>query len=113
MIAIPNMEKPKSCAECPIRIAELFGVYYEGKDEKCKRIKITGCDSSKYNGNTLAEDHKLMYKDCPLIDIVTCGECKWCEIRETANYIPFFYCLSDGISVKDTDYCSWGERRSE
>ena len=68
-VYIPNMEKPRSCDKCPIRIAELFGVYYDSKDGKSKRIKITGCDSSKYNGKTIAEEEKMMYDHCPLIEI--------------------------------------------
>lgn len=112
MIAIPNMDKPMNCDKCPIRIAELFGVYY--KDGKSKRIKITGCDSSKYNGNTLAEDHKLMYKDCPIIDIVQCKDCKWGDTGIDEEGKPFWKCI--GIhygGTKPTDFCSYGERRSE
>ena len=105
MIAIPNMEKPKNCAECPIRIAELFGVHYDN-DGKSHRIKITGCSSSKYNGNTLAEDRRLMYKDCPLNDIVTCGECK-----RSGTDGEHTFCMWLGALRKPTDFCSYGERR--
>ena len=69
MIAIPNMEKPKSCKECPIRIAETMGVYYDSKSDEYKRVKITGCDEAKYHTKTLGEGYKMMYKDCPLIEI--------------------------------------------
>lgn len=44
--------------------------------------------------------------DCPLIDIVTCGECKWWnEETHGCNRNP---------SVEpwwETDFCSYGERR--
>ena len=58
----------------------------------------------------------MAIEEAPTIDaveVVRCRHCKWCELRMTANYIPFYYCLSDGISVKDTDYCSYGEREGE
>ena len=69
MIAIPNMEKPKSCNECPIRIAETVGIYYDNKSDEFKRVKITGCNESKYHTKTLGEGYKVMYKDCPLIEV--------------------------------------------
>ena len=61
MIAIPNTDKPKGCIDCPVNdmVCELW--------TEVANIKA----------------HK--HKDCPLIDIVTCGECKWkeeCTITE-------------------------------
>ncbi len=47
MIAIPNMEKPKNCWECPLYDSEYPWT----------------CD--------------LFDAYCPLIDIVRCGECKY------------------------------------
>ena len=76
MIAIPNMEKPKSCWECPLYDSEYPWT----------------CD--------------LFDAYCPLIDIVTCGECKWWnEETHGCNRNP---------SVEpwwETDFCSYGERR--
>ena len=56
-IYIPNMEKPEYCRVCHERL-------------KCKQ----------YDGEILHTPD-----DCPLIDIVTCGECIWkeeCTITE-------------------------------
>lgn len=80
MIAIPNMEKPKSCDDC----------MFEGEDWGC----------------TINLDWKLrtmeeVYKACPLIEIVRCGECIWkeeCTITE----------LWGGRG-----FCPSGERRAE
>ena len=83
MIAIPNTDKPKGCIDCPVNdmVCELW--------TEVANIKA----------------HK--HKDCPLIDIVTCGECKYYE-RE--------YCRLDPFWERDTepnDFCSRGERKEE
>lgn len=105
MIAIPNMSKPESCDKCPIHIAQVVGIYCDDKDGKLKRVKITGCDSSKYNGNTLAEDYKLMYKDCPIIDIVECWECEYYQGHEK-------YCEIDHFA-REHGFCYSGKRRKD
>lgn len=69
MIVIPNMEKPESCNGCPIRIGETVSIYYDSRSDEFKRVKITGCDESKYHTKTLGEGYEMMYKDCPLIEI--------------------------------------------
>lgn len=46
-------------------------------------------------------------------ELVRCKDCEHCEKRRTANYIPFFYCLMQECSVKDNDYCSYGERKEQ
>ena len=61
MIAIPNMKKPKGCIDCP--------------------VNDMACELWTEVANIKAHKHK----DCPLIDIVTCGECIWkeeCTITE-------------------------------
>lgn len=82
MIAIPNIRKPQNCAECPISaLSEFSGIV---------------CKLNRNNDKS----------NCPLIDIVTCGECVLHD---------------DGIcrrpkwamGVEPTDFCSYGERRSE
>ena len=87
MIAIPNMEKPKSCDDC----------MFEGEDWGC----------------TINLDWKLrtmeeVYKYCPLIEIVRCEECKhFNEETHGCNRNP---------SVNawwETDFCSYGERRTD
>ena len=81
MIVIPNMEKPKSCDDCT----------FEGEDWGCVIIP------DAWWLRTMEE----VYKHCPLIDIVTCGECIWkeeCTITE----------LWGGRG-----FCPSGERRAE
>lgn len=76
-IYIPNMEKPKNCKVCPFTCEKL--AFFDGKNRP---------------------------QGCPLIDIVTCGEC---------------VLYDDGIcrrpkwamGVEPTDFCKYGERRSE
>lgn len=91
MIAISNMEMPKDCWEC-----QMFGTW-EGVGE-----------FSCFLGAKV-KDIDIRPTDCPLIDIVRCGECKWydkdfkdCNIRD-----------SYGWEYKPTDFCSHGERRTK
>lgn len=78
MIAIPNMKMLKSCNEC---MSECINIPLECYPD----------------GDTVP--------DCPLIDIVTCGECKqldhtkWCDL--------FLHYMNDD------DFCSYGERRAD
>ena len=86
MIAIPNMEKPKDCKECQWHLD-----FYIEDEQVGGLCTITEKDDKE---NT-----------CPLIDIVTCGECKqldntkWCDL--------FLHYMNDD------DFCSYGERRAD
>lgn len=108
MIAIPNMDMPKNITRCSIKI----------NPEECACVY-----TDKVFEETLALilDHPC--DDCPLIDIVTCGECKWWD-RDGDR--PFGYCHAEKhcyfstnweISIyrtyKSDHFCSDGERRSE
>lgn len=88
MIAIPDMSKPKNCAEC-FRIL------------KCKAVPrwVTADDS--------------IPKSCPLIDIVTCGECKWSYIDE--KYEGTLWCKVHfhHYRVNSDGFCNYGERRKD
>lgn len=113
----------KVCGKCSgiVRFVRSGGIMEDRDCETCVHAKPFGgwydnrCDvwECEYINRKEAIEAYKARRDDPLIEIVRCGECKWCETRETANYIPFLYCLSKGISVKDTDYCSWGERRAD
>ena len=85
MIAIPNMSKPKHCGMCEFQ-------------DMCACILLR--EPIPNNLNVLP--------DCPLIDIVRCGECKYFnEETHGCNRNP---------SVNawwESDFCSYGERRSE
>ena len=91
MIAIPNMEKPKSCNECRYKMWTMNETFCNLLD------KMLGDEDIR--------------PDCPLIDIVTCGECKWGDMGIDEEGKLFWKCL--GIhygGTKPTDFCSYGER---
>ena len=79
-IYIPNMDKPKSCWECPFYDSEYPWT----------------CD--------------LFDTYCPIIDIVTCGECKYWSIDEQG--VAWCEHAIGGLTEPD-DFCSYGERRNE
>ena len=90
MIAIPNMEKPKSCWECRLM------------DGEANCLVTDEGISSKQEGS---------HPDCPLIDIVQCKDCKWGDTGIDEEGKPFWKCI--GIhygGTKPTDFCSYGER---
>ena len=76
MIAMPNMEKPKNCQMC-------FNL-------KCDHFVSFG----------------FYEHDCPLIEIVRCGECA----RRKKNG----FCLEHNrYERNDDNFCSYGERRAD
>jgi len=84
MIAIPNMDKPKECKECQWHLD-----FYIEDEQVGGLCTITEKDDRE--------------NDCPLIDIVTCGEC--IHYRGDHNY-----CDNDYFA-KENGFCSYGERR--
>jgi hypothetical protein len=62
--------------------------------ETCDMCPIEGCE---YINGKFA---------CPLIEIVTCGECKKVDTKKCPMY-------SAGWGYTDDDWCSEGERRSD
>ena len=84
MIAIPNMEKPKRCGECDL------------------------WSNCFYPKNPYAEQDDYIADDCPLIDIVTCGECKWLGVDDG---MPFCYWWLR--EIEPNVFCSYGERRAD
>ena len=86
MIAIPNMDRPKSCQVCPI-----FLWCYTANDWKG-------------------------YEHCPIIEIIPCkecknshmtygGQCKYCDL-ERDDDDNFIECYFDG-----DHFCSYGARK--
>lgn len=101
MIAIPNMEKPKNITRCSYKI----------NPEECKCIY-----TDKVFEETLAliMDHPC--PDCPLIEIVTCGECKHMRKYALRSDEPTgIWCHRWSVPrlVTDDDFCSYGERRAD
>lgn len=93
MIAISNMEKPKECKECQWHL----DFYIEDK-QVGGLCTITEKDDKE---NT-----------CPLIEIVTCGECKWGDNKGKGRAL---ICTNPYIDmdIHPLDFCSYGERRTD
>ena len=88
MIAIPNMEKPKSCEDC--QFLSLDGV-------------VT--DDNEWVSYEICEVAEQLIKEditCPLINIVTCGECK---------HYDFGLCSKLHLITSPENFCSDGERK--
>ena len=93
MIAIPNMEKPKSC--------------YNHCLEDFIANKEIGCPLKDY-----IESHQFkhsIHPNCPLIEIVPCGECK----HGIEHPIEDVECGLTSIFMSKTDSCSYGERKTD
>lgn len=45
--------------------------------------------------------------------LIRCKDCKECEERHTANYLPFLYCKLHEHSVLHNAFCCWAERRED
>lgn len=86
MIAIPNMEKPKSCTECNEQMINI----------------VVDCYPDEYG-----EDRYGNKITCPLIEIVECKDCKHYK-REECRLDPFWE-----RATEPTDFCSKGERRAD
>ena len=101
MIAIPNMEKPKNCQECP---AHTFNYGYIPDYDGCRILK-RAFNIDKLDINPFDE----VLPDCPLIDIVRCGECKWCDDKGKGRAL---ICTNPYIDmdIHPLDFCSYGER---
>lgn len=91
MIAI-NMEMPKCCHwDCPLCNEDggacMLGVYEPKTDTKKERAK-----------------------DCPLVEIITCEDCKYCVMTELGVYCDRHIHRLDTHLDK---YCADGERRED
>ncbi len=82
MIAIKGMEMPKSCSECP----------FKANDYVCGLLDYA------FSCNRFKERNY----NCPLVEIVTCKDCKHNKNGVCPNYRHF---------VDDDFYCADAERR--
>ena len=88
MIAIPNMDRPESCWECRLM------------DGEASCLVIDEGIPLKQEG---------IYPDCPLIDIVTCGECKhWYNDADCGMACEF-----TNMKQPSDGFCNWGERATD
>lgn len=91
MVAIKDMKMPESCIDCPF-------VKAEGTKFFCSRIM-------KYiDKDNLGNKHD----DCPLVEIVTCKDCKYCVMTEVGCYCDRHIHRFDTHIDK---YCADAERR--
>lgn len=89
MIAIPNMDKPKSCDECRYKMWTMNETFCNLLD------KMLGDEDIR--------------PDCPLIEIVTCGECKhWYNDADCGMACEF-----TNMKQPSDGFCNWGERRAD
>ena len=89
MIAMPNMDKPKRCVDC-----------------------VCNNDDYMCNATHMEIDwqSQQVNEDCPLIEIVRCKDCKYAKYRiEGTEYDK---CMITQLFVNKSDFCSYGERRS-
>lgn len=96
MIAIKGMEMPTKCSICP------YNAYYKNLGGYiCEHIgKITDKD----------ERWEKKLDDCPLVEIVTCKDCKYLCCIEGAPKV--LVCEKHNCQqVSKNFYCADGERR--
>lgn len=99
MIAIPNISKPKVCHEC------IAFRYEQGDYEPDVYCEITKEELF---------DATAIPTDCPLIEIVTCGECKYMRKYALRSDEPTrIWCHRWSVPrlVTDDDFCSYGKRK--
>ena len=93
MITIKGMEIPKTCAECQ------FGCITYRNNRKCK------ISESCYSVILTSKERPA---DCPLVEIVTCKDCKHCGFDDSDQT---FFCNAYGNIVCSSHFCSNGERK--
>lgn len=87
MIAIKEMEMPKNCAECP----------FKANDHVC------GLLDCAFSCNHFKERNY----NCPLIEIVTCKDCKHLSVTHSCN------ASRDHRICPDDFYCANAERKDK
>ena len=93
MIAIKGMEEiPKCCDDCP-----LCNEY----DHECG---INGYDSK-------TDTTKERMKDCPLVEIVTCKDCKYYRVEDDDEYCTNHTIKDNKFWVREDYFCADAERR--
>lgn len=95
MIAIKGTTTPKQCYDCVLISSD--GLYCRATQKDV--------------------DWSNIHDDCPLIEIVTCSECKHLEVINGAKI--YAHCPMWEIDFEPfeddtrTNYCSWGKRRAD
>jgi hypothetical protein len=102
MIAIPNMDKPKRCMYCIAFTLQEAPTHY-AYDEPPYVYPYCELLEREVDDDTIPND-------CPLIEIVTCGECKWSYTDERDGTLWCKVHMSH-YRVDGDGFCYLGERR--
>jgi len=97
MIAIKGMEMPTSCKECMLNNVDSpwFGL--------CRTT-----------GNNVIEYKDSRHPNCPLVEIVTCKDCKhWdkCSAPRVPDEKEYHYCPMEDFNTAEDYFCAYGERK--
>lgn len=107
-VYIDGLDMPKSCKRCPFTCEALQ--FFNGKDrpQRCPLIEIDDeiWENEKYKLIRMTEEQRVNKE---LAEMVTCGECKHWDKEEHDCNIRDSY----GWNYKPTDFCSYGERRTD
>lgn len=103
-IYIPNMKNPETCGTCPaIHLVNKTQPYYDNKTTyTLDEVVVPYCTVLMQEINNPRE----VNANCPLVEIVTCGECK-----RSGTDGENTFCMWLGALRKPTDFCSYGERK--
>jgi hypothetical protein len=82
MVAVKGMKMPKNCMEC---------LLFDDEYGDCNIM-----------GEPKANMTEERAKNCPLVEIVTCEDCKFNDNNT---------CTMDGFGVVDDYFCAGGKRR--
>ena len=99
MIAIPNMELPPWCGKCSLQDGEICYAINEND---------IGSGLSLFDLEDLRDFCIKRRDDCPLIEIVRCKGCKWCEKSGGILWCNIWHDDTNGLN-----FCSYAERRAD
>jgi Zn ribbon nucleic-acid-binding protein len=97
---------------------------YIDREKAIEFIRLNYCkDCNSYNGAKCRacsfDDAMLGIEDVPtadVVEVVRCKDCKFYKLRNVSSrYKPTKPCClrTATIKVNETDFCSYGEKRSE
>ena len=97
MVGIKDMEMPTRCEECKFCIRQKTNDY--GSYGQCM---AGGCETV----NTL-----YLSPGCPLVEIITCKDCKYYREDDDTGYCTNHTCGDITFWCRDDYYCADAERR--
>ena len=91
MIAVKGMKMPENCMECPL---------FDGEYGDCNIIGETRVDMAEERAG-----------NCPLVEIVTCKDCRHCFIDEDGCGYHCEKSDTERVPTCADFYCADGEKR--